>query len=124
MLDIDHFKAINDTYGHLAGDDTLKTFGELLKGALRASDIIGRWGGEEFLIICPDSNLEGTVKLAEQLRLKIAQYDFAHFGNLYASFGVALHHRGEQVNALIARADKALYRAKEAGRNRVEASTD
>lgn len=120
LLDIDHFKGVNDTYGHLTGDQTLKEFSTLLKDNLRASDILGRWGGEEFLIICPDSNLEGCQKLAKQLRKKISTHPFSKVGTLTASFGVATHIPGEQANTVISRADLALYAAKHQGRNRVE----
>ena len=120
LLDIDHFKCVNDTYGHLIGDQALKEFSTLLKNNLRASDILGRWGGEEFLIICPDSNLDGCQKLAEQLRAKISAHPFPKVGTLTASFGVAAHIPGEKANTVISRADTALYAAKHQGRNRVE----
>lgn len=119
LLDIDHFKEVNDTYGHLTGDQALKEFSNLLKDNLRASDILGRWGGEEFLIICPDSNLEGCQILAEQLREKISTHPFPKVGTLTASFGVAVHTPGEKANTVISRADAALYAAKRQGRNRV-----
>ncbi len=120
LLDIDHFKYVNDTYGHLIGDQALKEFSTLLKNNLRASDILGRWGGEEFLIICPDSNLDGCQKLAEQLREKINDHPFPKVGTLTASFGVAAHIPGEKANTVISRADTALYAAKHQGRNQVE----
>ncbi len=120
MLDIDNFKQVNDTFGHLIGDLVLKTVCFLIKKSIRESDIIGRWGGEEFLIICPDTGLEGGQILAERLRKRIAEYNFSEIGTIYASFGVAVHQGHEDTNTLLARVDKALCRAKEGGRNRVE----
>jgi diguanylate cyclase (GGDEF)-like protein len=119
LLDIDNFKQINDTYGHLIGDWVLRAFASLLKKSVRDSDIIGRWGGEEFLIICPDTGLKGSLNLAEKLRKRIAGSHFPEIGLLTASMGVAVHIRDENADLFIARADKALYRAKKGGRNRV-----
>ncbi len=120
LLDIDNFKRVNDRFGHLVGDELLKEFAALLTGAIRQSDIVGRWGGEEFLVICPDTDRQGGETLAEQLRQRIAAHEFPEKRELNASLGVAVHQPDESADTLIARVDKALYRAKEQGRNRVE----
>jgi diguanylate cyclase (GGDEF)-like protein len=120
LLDIDNFKQINDSYGHLIGDLVLKAFSILLKQSIRDSDIIGRWGGEEFLIICPDSGIGGCHKLAEKLRKRIEKCNFPEVGRITASFGITACKQDEKVDSLIDRADKALYLAKQGGRNRVE----
>jgi diguanylate cyclase (GGDEF)-like protein len=121
LLDIDHFKLVNDTYGHHAGDEVLQTISKILKAAVRESDVVGRWGGEEFLVLCPNTSLEDSLKVAEKLRRSIEQYDFAALGSRSASFGVASYQAGDSIASVEARADKALYLAKENGRNRVEA---
>jgi polar amino acid transport system substrate-binding protein len=120
LLDIDNFKLVNDHFGHLVGDKVLKSFASLLVNSIRKSDIVGRWGGEEFLIICPDTDLQGCENLAEQIRKRIAEYEFPEKKVLNASLGVAVHQQDENADTLIARVDKALYRAKKHGRNRVE----
>ncbi|WP_290702819.1 GGDEF domain-containing protein [Amphritea sp.] len=121
LLDIDNFKLVNDRFGHLVGDEVLKAFSSLIASAIRETDIVGRWGGEEFLIICPDTDLQGGKKLAEQLRKRVEEYEFPEKQQLNASLGVVVHEDTEKADAVIARVDKALYRAKEQGRNRVEA---
>jgi len=120
LLDIDHFKLVNDTHGHPVGDSVLIQTAEQLQSALRTSDILGRWGGEEFLIICPETELDVAVNLAERLRQKYEQCDFPSAGVLTASFGVAAHHKGLLANNVLSSVDEALYRAKNSGRNRVE----
>lgn len=120
LLDIDKFKLVNDTFGHQAGDEVLKTFARLLKENLRESDIIGRWGGEEFMIVCPETNLSQATDLAEKLRKKIHSHIFEHAKTVTSSFGVAELKKDESEAHLIQKADLALYRAKEGGRNRVE----
>ncbi|CUW39716.1 putative Response regulator [Magnetospirillum sp. XM-1] len=118
--DVDHFKAINDTHGHQTGDDVLKSIAELLRSGVRAVDIVGRWGGEEFLVICPDTDLDGAQALAEKLRSSIAAEPFPAIGPTTSSFGVAQYRAGESFKDTVARADTALYKAKINGRNRVE----
>lgn len=122
MLDIDHFKSINDQYGHEVGDQILKQVAETLKTTCRESDVIGRWGGEEFLIVCPSTTLEGTEKLAESLRLNIERTQIDNRPPCTASFGVACVHPDDSVDGLMRRVDKTLYQAKKLGRNRVEVS--
>ncbi|MBI1906090.1 MAG: transporter substrate-binding domain-containing protein [Rhodocyclales bacterium] len=120
MLDIDHFKEINDAKGHAAGDAILQALGALLDAQTRASDTVGRWGGEEFLLICPASELEGATQLAESLRVHIATTLKNGDEPVSASFGVAQYRPGEPADAIVQRADQAMYAAKNKGRNRVE----
>lgn len=120
MLDIDHFKAINDNYGHPVGDQVLVELARLLMAETRKVDCVGRWGGEEFLIICPDTDLEAAVEFAEKLRNSIATHPFPAIGQTTASFGVTRARAGDTVHQMVTRADEALYRSKHNGRNRVE----
>jgi diguanylate cyclase (GGDEF)-like protein len=119
LLDVDHFKIVNDQYGHLVGDYALKAVAEILKENIRSIDTLGRWGGEEFLIICPGQTLESSMLLAEKLRTKINQYKFEHFSNLSCSFGLSSYQPEDTSNHMIQRADDALYSAKNRGRNQV-----
>jgi diguanylate cyclase (GGDEF)-like protein/PAS domain S-box-containing protein len=121
LVDIDKFKSVNDLYGHLTGDIVLTAISGVLQHGVRKTDIPGRWGGEEFLVICPNTNLEGAMALAEHLRQMVAAYDFDVVGKKTCSFGVAQMAKDEPINSMIGRTDLALYRAKESGRNRVEA---
>ena len=120
ILDIDHFKRVNDTYGHEAGDQVLVTLAGLLRAGIRATDSLARWGGEEFVVLSPGVTADGEAHLAERLRAAAAAHDHASVGTVTASFGVAEHSPGETPDELFARADRALYRAKDGGRNRVE----
>lgn len=120
IMDIDFFKSINDTYGHQVGDEVLKNIAHLSKNVLRSSDVLGRWGGEEFLFICPETNLESTYILAEKLRSVLEFHKFVNVGNITASFGVTTATIGASSDDLIGQADGALYKAKSKGRNRVE----
>lgn len=119
LLDIDRFKRINDEYGHLVGDYALKSLAQILKNNIRSVDTLGRWGGEEFLIICPGQAVEGGRLMAEKLRTIVAQHQFEHFINLSCSFGVAAYAKDKTVDRLLKRADRALYQAKNQGRNQV-----
>lgn len=119
LCDIDHFKAVNDNYGHLAGDQALQEFSRILSLNLRDCDVLGRWGGEEFLIICPQTGLPEAILLAEQLRGAVQSHEFNSIGHKTSSFGVAELHNNERAEQLIKRADDALYQAKRTGRNRV-----
>lgn len=120
LLDIDYFKKVNDEHGHLVGDNVLKEFASILKENTRKTDTVGRWGGEEFLIVCGDTNLKGILTLAENLRKKIATYPFGFGEQKTASFGVSVYKIDENIDDMIKRADDALYKAKENGRNQVE----
>lgn len=119
MVDLDDFKAVNDTFGHNAGDDVLRGVARLLQQRGRLSDTVGRWGGEEFVLVCPDTPVTGALGLAEQLRERLARQEFVGVGRRTASFGVAEARVGETAASLIGRADAAMYEAKRAGRNRV-----
>ncbi|MGD9808939.1 MAG: diguanylate cyclase [Deferribacterales bacterium] len=121
MVDFDRFKIINDTYGHQTGDIILKTISGVLKASIREADHIGRWGGEEFLIILPDTDYHHAQIVAEKLRDAVASYCFEKIPSQTASFGVATYAKGDKANTLLARADKALYMAKSNGRNNVKA---
>ena len=120
MADIDHFKAVNDKYGHLKGDAVLKSLGHLFKNMVRAYDIAGRYGGEEFLIILPDTRLEQAWNFAERIRMQ-AKESLNGDVKITISMGVTCIQDGDgSVDDMIRRADSALYKAKSAGRDRVE----
>ena len=121
LLDLDHFKSINDNFGHQVGDDVLAAVGTTLATNVRGSDFVGRYGGEEFILLLPDTDVEGAVRLAEKLRHAIEMLHVPGYtGRVSASFGVAAApDHGTAPNVLVRRADKALYAAKDAGRNRV-----
>ena len=119
IADIDHFKAVNDNYGHLAGDHVLREFSELLKKHTRTQDFVGRWGGEEFIIAMPDITPEQAMKNAERLRSAIESHDFGSSGTVTASFGIAVSTENDTRESLIGRADECLYKAKDQGRNRI-----
>ncbi|MCG8618470.1 MAG: transporter substrate-binding domain-containing protein [Desulfobacterales bacterium] len=120
LIDIDFFKAINDTFGHQVGDGVLRTFANLLKTNIRATDVLGRWGGEEFIIVCPEINIDNAVHMARGLCRKVEQTPFDIAGTQTASFGVTAYKKGDDIHSMISRADNALYQAKTKGRNRVE----
>lgn len=120
IFDIDHFKNVNDTYGHSAGDDVLKRLTKLVKSNIRETDIFARWGGEEFVILAPGLSTVESVKLADKLRHKIEEFDFEKPPKVTSSFGIASYKDGDVSTILINRADEALYRAKENGRNQVQ----
>jgi diguanylate cyclase (GGDEF)-like protein len=120
IADIDHFKNVNDTYGHSVGDVVLAGIASLMKQHVREVDTIGRWGGEEFLIVCPETTADGARKLAEKLRKKIERHHFKDIGIKTVSMGVAQIEEDDWDEDMIKRADKNLYKAKRGGRNRVE----
>ena len=124
MLDIDHFKRVNDRYGHLTGDEVLEKIAALIRRNIRDTDIVGRYGGEEFIIILPKTNLSSAWVVAERLRTIIEKTEMKDSaGNVFAitvSQGLAGWERDEDATSLISRADEALYKAKEKGRNRVQ----
>ncbi len=121
IMDLDFFKRINDSLGHQAGDKVLQGVSEILRNTIRDTDIVGRWGGEEFLIICPETTLEGASTLAEKIRLIMESTELEEGVIVTGSFGVAERELGEKDAGLISRADDALYEAKANGRNKVEA---
>jgi diguanylate cyclase (GGDEF)-like protein len=123
LIDVDHFKQVNDTHGHLAGDVVLSKIAEVLAHQTRSTDIAGRWGGEEFLVVAPQTSLDKAAKLAEKLRSSVANTTFPVSGRKTISLGVAAYSPGEDLKKLLARADSALYLAKRSGRNRVELAT-
>jgi diguanylate cyclase (GGDEF)-like protein/PAS domain S-box-containing protein len=119
IFDIDHFKQINDTYGHKSGDTVLTSLTRYVHHELRSSDIFARWGGEEFVILMPNTNYETTLHKTEHLRLGIKRLDIPDVGSVTCSFGVADVETAKEPEATLERADAALYRAKQTGRNRV-----
>jgi len=119
MFDLDFFKQVNDTYGHQTGDHVLMASSALARANIRKHDILGRWGGEEFLILCPETDLQGAERLAENLRQKLEVLELSEVASITASYGVAQLGRTEDVKGLIGHADDALYEAKQKGRNRV-----
>jgi diguanylate cyclase (GGDEF)-like protein len=125
MIDIDHFKSVNDTYGHPVGDQVIRGLAWLLKGRLRSSDLTGRYGGEEFLIALPDVNLEQAKVVIDRIREDFAVLPHAHPGGaLFATFsaGIASYPMVDTAAGLTEAADAALLEAKRLGRNRVEKS--
>jgi diguanylate cyclase (GGDEF)-like protein len=123
IFDIDHFKAVNDRYGHAAGDQVLREAARLVTGRVPTGGHAARWGGEEFLLLLPGFDLARAVRLAERLRQDIEAHDFERVGRVTASFGVAGRRAGDSPERLLRRADRMLYRAKAQGRNRVKLPT-
>lgn len=119
MLDIDFFKSINDGYGHDIGDQVLVELAHLLKRNLRKADCCARWGGEEFMLLAPETSLEQAVRLANKIRDAIKHTAFPIQGSVTASFGVVEVHAQDSVKSLMKRVDNALYLAKEEGRDQV-----
>ena len=120
FCDLDNFKQINDHYGHKIGDDVLKAFARLVSENIRKTDTVARWGGEEFALLLPETDLKIATVAAEKLRRETEKFDFPHVGRITASFGVTQYIGGDTENSLINRADEALYTAKKNGRNRIE----
>ncbi|XGA79843.1 diguanylate cyclase [Halomonas sp. CH40] len=119
MIDVDHFKRVNDIYGHDIGDQVLVDLSARLARQIREADFLARWGGEEIVVLLPETNLTETVGMAERLRCCIADEPFPEVGSITISLGVTNFQRGDTPNTLLKRADRALYEAKETGRNRV-----
>jgi two-component system cell cycle response regulator len=127
MIDVDHFKRVNDTHGHAVGDEVLKAFTRILEGNLRSVDLLGRLGGEEFAVVLPESDQNAAKHTAERLRAAVEALEFPFEDGttmkITTSVGIAiLAGAGETLDSLLARADTALYTAKGEGRNRVVVS--
>ena len=120
LIDVDYFKRINDTYGHNTGDKILSKISKLLRDNIRITDTASRWGGEEFLILAANSNLQDTIKFGEKIRKKIEEFDFLKNEKITVSIGISEYKTGETFNKLYERVDEALYSAKDKGRNRIE----
>lgn len=122
ICDLDNFKTINDNFGHDTGDEVLVSFTKMISGAIRKSDIFARWGGEEFVLLLPETSLETATRIAGKLRLLTDTTVIPQIGRITSSFGVTQYQTDDREIDLIKRADQALYKAKENGRNRVEVS--
>jgi len=120
MFDIDHFKKINDTYGHLIGDETLKKLVDLVLEDKRSNDIVYRYGGEEFIILLPNTMLEDAVKVARRLHKLIRNLQIPTVGTITVSMGVVEYREDEKIDELLKRVDEVMYQAKESGRNLVK----
>lgn len=120
LIDIDHFKSVNDTYGHDIGDEVLKGLSLVVQTNIRKIDIFARWGGEEFLVLSPNSNIESIQVLAEKLRKEVEEAKFPEVGKITVSLGISVFDAKESFSALFKRADEGLYYAKEHGRNQVK----
>jgi diguanylate cyclase (GGDEF)-like protein len=121
MLDIDHFKRLNDSFGHPAGDEVLRSVAQRLQSELRAGSSLGRWGGEEFIVIAPQTDLRGAQQLGERLRHAVSSEPTLEEHPITISVGIGVYRPGDSPETLVSRADQALYRAKQGGRNRTEA---
>jgi diguanylate cyclase (GGDEF)-like protein len=119
VMDIDDFKKINDTHGHLIGDDALKEFAALINNNIRTNDVFARWGGEEFLLLLQGTTQEYAMLKVEEIRKVVHNYVFTTIGQMTSSFGVAWKEESDDVHSLLQRADKALYEAKTSGKNKV-----
>ena len=124
MIDVDHFKTVNDLYGHVLGDKVLCAVAHVLKSNIKGRDVAARYGGEEFAVLLPETSLSGAATLGQQIRSLVAQGQIKRsdgtIGQVTVSIGVAVAREAEPLEELIERADAALYSAKRAGRNRVE----
>lgn len=119
MFDIDHFKAVNDKYGHDIGDETLIKLTEVVSKTVRDTDVFARWGGEEFMVLAPQTGLEEAIRLAERIRKNIAEKEIKQVGHVTCSFGVTEFKATDDFDKFTKRVDEALYQAKENGRNQV-----
>lgn len=120
IIDIDHFKSVNDNYGHQVGDEVLVKIANIIKENLRTTDILFRWGGEEFVVVCLEANKNGVMVLVENIRKKIEEHIFEKIGTKTVSIGFTMYEENDDDDTLVKKADDALYRAKNAGRNRIE----
>ncbi|MGB5866581.1 MAG: diguanylate cyclase [Arcobacteraceae bacterium] len=119
LIDIDFFKQVNDTYGHNVGDVFLRELSDLLRSSIRIDDVVGRWGGEEFIILSNNYSIEGVMRFAEKIRKTIEEHTFSTVGHKTASIGVSILNKEDTQESVVYRADKSLYQAKKLGRNRV-----
>ena len=122
MLDIDHFKNINDTYGHLVGDDVLKATATTISSSVRRGDIVGRYGGEEFIVMLPSVTQAQVVDIAEKIRKSIKNINFKDGKKTFSvtiSIGISKYDKNNDIDTLIGNADKALYKAKNSGRDNI-----
>jgi diguanylate cyclase (GGDEF)-like protein len=120
MIDVDFFKHINDTFGHNAGDVVLIRLAQVLNSSKRTTDYLGRWGGDELVLLLNDTNLPGAARLAEKLRSLVESHIFPRGSHLTISLGASEYHDGDTLTSFLGRADAAMYHAKHGGRNRVE----
>jgi len=120
MFDIDNFKMVNDTFGHDIGDEVLKNLAKIVSNTIRETDIFARWGGEEFVILLPNTNINETIKIAEKIRIAVEEYNFHKVGQVTISLGVSEYQKGDSLEKCVKKSDIALYTAKEKGKNRVE----
>ena len=119
IIDIDYFKSVNDTFGHHIGDIVLKEFAMVIKNHIRKVDTLGRWGGEEFLLILPETGIREAENVAEHIRVEIEKFIFSVVKQKTGSFGVSEYLKGDNEQSIVIRADKALYKSKENGRNQI-----
>ena len=119
MIDLDYFKRVNDTYGHNRGDEVLKSIVGIIRQTIRQEDSVIRWGGEEFVLLMMIDSADNVSAIAEGIRARIDRATLEEVGHITASFGLTVHHEGESMKETLARADRALYRAKASGRNTV-----
>ena len=119
LIDIDDFKTVNDSYGHLIGDSVLAEFAEILSSSSRVTDIVGRWGGEEFIVILPQTKKAEAAIVAKNIKDKIFSYNFSTVERQSASFGIAECTSDDDIKNIIKKADNAIYKAKRTGKNRI-----
>ena len=120
MIDIDNFKSINDTCGHQAGDDVIRHVSNIIRAALRETDLLGRYGGDEFIVILPNVSEKAAETIMDRIRLKVSEKKFGHGRQVTVSIGISLNRGNEELVSVIGRADRALYNSKNSGRNRIE----
>ncbi|NOR51122.1 MAG: diguanylate cyclase [Gammaproteobacteria bacterium] len=124
MIDIDFFKNINDTFGHNVGDKVICQFSDTLLELTRASDLVARWGGEEFIILCPNTNLDGTNKLAKKILHRIRNFEFDSIKHVTASIGATAYQKEDTTERLIQRVNSCLHEAKDSGRDQLVSDPD
>jgi diguanylate cyclase (GGDEF)-like protein len=124
FFDIDNFKSVNDNYGHMAGDKVIKNIALSIQSKIRSTDIFARWGGEEFVILLPNTGNDQAVEMAERMRVAIEKITCSEWGNITCSFGIATLRKNESADSFIKRGDKLLYEAKRCGKNKVVYETE